>query len=82
MTDDFSALRSELREGFEHDKRIRALEAGHARVEAVIADLPRMEDRLVRAIEATKPKSPWPAVGALAAVLAVILVVAAALYGQ
>jgi hypothetical protein len=82
MTEDLSALRLELREGFEHDKRIRALEAGHARVEAVIADLPRMEDRLVRAIESTRPRSPWPAVGALAAALAVVLVIAAAIYGQ
>ena len=82
MPEDLDSLADRIDRGFKHDERIRALEQGQARVEAVIAELPRMEDRIMAAIEAIRPKSPWPAVGALAAALSVVLVIAAAIYGR
>ncbi|MDN5854484.1 MAG: hypothetical protein L0K86_16865, partial [Actinomycetia bacterium] len=84
--DNLSTVHADLVGRFEHDKRIRYLEVEQGVQSATLAEvkatLPRMEDRLVKAIEASKPASPWPAVGALAGVMAVLVVVFAAIYGQ
>ena len=91
-----SEVRADIVGRLEQDKRLRAVEVGlAAQVEAVKnleAYLPRMEDRLVQgqrqsedrlvaAIEAARPKV-WQAVGALASVTAVFLVIAAAVYAR
>lgn len=87
-----SDVHADLVGRFEHDKRLRLVEQGQARTEAIIADLPRMEERLMVAIagvssevrrvddEATAPR-PWPAiVSALIASVALILMIAERLY--
>jgi hypothetical protein len=76
-----SDVHADLVGRLKHDERIRTLEQGQARVEAVIAELPRMETRIMQAIADNKPKSPWPAVGSLAGVMGVLIVVFAAIYG-
>lgn len=76
----YSLLRADIAAGFKHDDRIRALEIEQAETKAILAGLARMETRLMEAIKDSRPKSPWPAVSALAAVAAVFLVLAAAVY--
>jgi hypothetical protein len=87
-----SDVHADLVGRFEHDKRLRLVEQGQARTEAILAELPRMEERLMNAIagigaevrrvddEATRPR-PWPAiVSAAVAAVALVLVVAERLY--
>lgn len=87
-----SDVHADLVGRFEHDKRLRLVEQGQARTEAVIADLPRMEERIMVAIagvsaevrrvdaEASTPR-PWPAiVSAIVASVAMVLLVAERLY--
>lgn len=88
-----SEVHADLVGRLKHDERLRNVEQEQAAQSATMAAL-RDEIRAMRldaktdkaevlaAIEANRPKSPWPAVSAMAAVLAVVLVVAAALYGQ
>lgn len=76
-----SQVHADLVERFKHDERLRSVEQEQAAMRAVIADLPRMEARIMGAIEANRPKSPWPAVGALAGVMGVLVVIFAAIYG-
>lgn len=67
------------------DERLRAVETGQSSLEATVAsllkELPASEARLLRAIEANGPRSPWPAVGACTAVVAFLFAIAAAIYG-
>ena len=77
-----SEVHADLVGRLKHDERLRDLETRQARVETAITEIPRMEARLIAAIQELKPKSPWPAVSAIAGVVAVFLVVAAVLYGQ
>lgn len=77
-----SEVRDELVARLEHDKRLRAVEQDVAALRLLPDEMRRMEERLVKAIEAVKPRSPWPAVSALAGALGVFLVIAAALYGR
>lgn len=87
-----SDVHADLVGRFDHDKRLRLVEQAQARTEAAIADLPRMEDRLIAAIadvkteirrvdaEASTPR-PWPAiVSAVVAAVLLILIVAERLY--
>lgn len=89
----YSLLRADIAAGFKHDDRIRALEVEQAESKAVLANIPKMEERLttaqresesrlMEAIRENRPKSPWAAVGAISAALAVILVLAAAIYSR
>lgn len=79
-----SEVHADLAARLELDKRLRGVEMGQSSMEATVnslmTELPRMEVRLVAAIQDAKPKSPWPAVSALAAVCALFLVIAAAIY--
>lgn len=77
-----SQVHADMIERFEHDKRLRAVEQDVAALRLLPAEVQRMEGRLVEAIKANAPKSPWPAVSALAGVLGIVLVVAAAIYGR
>lgn len=81
MTESLDTIAARIQSGFKHDERIRELETGMAEVKTVLASLPSMEQRLIKAIEENKPKSPWPAVSALAGLVGVALVLAAAIYG-
>jgi len=78
--DHVESIRADVVSRLEHDKRLRAVETEQAAMakslEMVHENLPKMEERLMAAIAAAKPASPWPAVGALAAVMAVLLAVA------
>lgn len=88
-----SDLAAQIERGFAHDERVRSLEQEVAALRLLPAEMRRMEDRITSENKASedrirseirdnKPKSPWPAVSALAAVLAVVLVIAAAIYGS
>ncbi|GAB7004416.1 hypothetical protein JCM18899A_18890 [Nocardioides sp. AN3] len=80
--DSLSLLRQDIAAGFKHDDRIRALEIEQAETKALLAEIPKMEKRLVDAIRENRPRSPWPAVSALAGVAGVLLVLAAAIYSR
>lgn len=75
-----SEVHADLVGRLEQDKRLRVVEQQASAMSVAIAELPRMEQRLKDAISDLKPKSPWPAVSALAGVLGVFLVIAAVLY--
>jgi hypothetical protein len=75
-----SEVHADLVGRLEQDKRLRALEQTTATLTAVVADMPRMEQRLKEAITELKPKSPWPAVAAITGVVSVALVIAALLF--
>lgn len=82
MTDDLSVVRADINAGFRLDERIRSLEIEAAGTKEILAGLPKMEDRLMDAIKENAPKSPWPAISALAAAAGVVLVLAAAIYSR
>lgn len=46
MGDEYSILRADMAAGFKHDERIRALEVEQAESKAILANLPKMEERL------------------------------------
>lgn len=75
-----SEVHADLVGRLEQDKRLRLVEQQQAAAMVAIAALPAMEQRLAAGIADLKPKSPWPAVSALAGVLGVFLVIAAVLY--
>lgn len=79
-----SQLRDDIVSLFEIDARVRNLEIGAAQSAALFNGLKdevrAMKSDLITAIEKNAPRSPWPAVSALTAVFAVVLVVAAAVY--
>lgn len=73
-----SDVHADLVGRFKHDERLRDVEQRTARVEAVIADLPRMENRLTTEIrESRRNFSQWAgvAVAAVAVFVAVIAVI-------
>lgn len=78
-------VRDELKADLQLDGRVRAVEIQQATTATELTSLRdevrAMKTDIVAEIRASKPQSPWPAVSALAAVLAVVLVVAARLYG-
>jgi hypothetical protein len=86
-------VRDELKADLKHDERLRAVEVEQAvtrtsldglRLQVgAIEELQRSSRaEILAAIEAAKPKPVWPAVSAVVAAVALILVVAQALYGQ
>lgn len=77
-----SEVHADLVGRLKHDERLRQVEIEIGALRLLPAEMRRMEDRLVSAIQEARPKSPWPAVSALAAVLGVFLVIAAAIYAQ
>lgn len=77
-----SEVHADLVGRLKHDERLRAVEQKIAALELLPAAVERMEARLVEAIKANAPRSPWPAVSALAGVLSVVLVLAAVIYGR
>lgn len=77
-----SEVHADLVGRLKHDERLRHVEQQVAVLSTIPEAMQRMETRLVTAITDNKPKSPWPAVGALGGVLGVLVVVFAAIYGQ
>ena len=75
-----SEVHADLVGRLKQDERLREVEKQVASLSNMPDLMQRMEARLVVAISDTKPKSPWPAVGALAAVMSVLIVLLAALY--
>jgi chromatin segregation and condensation protein Rec8/ScpA/Scc1 (kleisin family) len=90
-----SEVHADLVGRLEQDKRLRAVEQNQSSLEATMnafitesvadrleqrAERIRSEARLMTAIEATKPKSPWPAVGAIFGAVTFLFAVAAAIY--
>lgn len=80
-----SQARDEILSHINLDGRVRSVEIKQATTEAVLAslkdELRQTKTDIVAEIRASKPPSPWPAVSALTAVLAIVLVIAARLYG-
>lgn len=62
------------------EDRLRAVEQHIAALRLLPGELQRMEARLVAAIDGNRPKSPWPAVSAVVALVALALALAAAIY--
>lgn len=81
-----SQFRDELVSHIDLDGRVRSVEIRQATTETALGllrdELRTTKTDIVAAIEANKPKSPWPAVSALAAGLSVVLVLAAAIYAR
>lgn len=75
-----SEVHADLVGRLKQDERLREVEKQVAALSNLPDLMQRMEARLVAAIADTKPKSPWPAVGALAAAIGVLVVVLAAIY--
>lgn len=75
-----SDVHADLVGRLKQDERLREVEKQVAALSNLPDLMQRMELRLVTAINENRPKSPWPAVGALAAVMSVVLVLAAAIY--
>lgn len=96
MTDHDPSLRQvrdELKADLQLDNRVRAVEVQQAVTTTSLDGLRHqigglreenrgMEARLVAAIESSRPKPVWPAVSALVACIALILVIAQPLYGK
>lgn len=78
-------VRDELKADLQLDQRVRAVEIQQAVTAAALDGLRQQvqgsEERLLAAIETARPKPVWPAVSAVVAAVALILVVAQALYG-
>ncbi len=77
-----SDVHADLVGRLKHDERLRHVEQQVAVLSTIPDTMQRMEARLVSTIEANRPKSPWPAVGAVAGVMGVLIVVFAAIYGR
>lgn len=79
-------VRDELKADLGLDQRVRMVEVQQAitstAVDGLRHEMRGMEGRLVAAIEASKPRPVWPAVSAVVATVALILVIAQALYGK
>lgn len=85
MTDPTLAdLSAQIREGFKHDERIRAVENQQAAMATVIQQMPEMRVEFVSALKELKtelrPRSPWPAVAACTGVFMAMMAVFAVLY--
>lgn len=78
-------VRDELKADLQLDQRVRAVEiqqaVGSAAIDGLRHQVRGMEERIMTAIADAKPKPVWPAVSAIVAAVALILVVAQALYG-
>lgn len=77
-----SEVHADLVGRLKHDERLRQVEQQVAVLSTVPEAMQRMEARLMAAIAEHAPKSPWPAVSALAGMLGVFLVLAAAIYSR
>ena len=75
-----SEVHADLVGRLKQDERLREVEKQVASLSNMPDLMQRMEARLVVAISDTKPKSPWPAVGSMAAVFSVLIVLLAAIY--
>jgi hypothetical protein len=75
-----SEVHADLVGRLRQDERLREVEKQVASLSNLPALMERMENRLTTAIADNKPKSPWPAVGALTGVMSVLCVVFAAIY--
>lgn len=78
-------VRDELKADLKHDERLRAVEVEQAvtrtSLDGLRHQMQTSEDRLLAAISELK-RPIWPAVSAIVAAVALILVVAQALYGS
>lgn len=77
-----SEVHADLAGRLDTRERLRAVELDLAALKLLPAEMRRMEDRLVTEIRDTKPKPPWAAVSAVVAAVGLILIIAAAIYGQ
>ena len=77
-----SEVHADLVGRLKQDERLREVEKQVASLSNLPDLMQRMEQRLTTAISDNKPKSPWPAVGSLAAVMGVLLVIFAAIYAK
>lgn len=75
-----SEVHADLVGRLKQDERLREVEKQVASLSNLPDLMQRMEQRLVTAISDNKPKSPWAAVGSIAAVMSVLLVIFAAIY--
>lgn len=86
-----SDIVTRLEQGFEHDKRLRAVEQDVAALrllpnevqrleQRLTADASAMEKRIVAEIQGVKPKPVWPAIAALVPAIAMLFGLAAVIY--
>lgn len=75
-----SEVHADLVGRLEQDKRLRAVEQQVAALQGLPGAIERMEDRITRAIAEGRPRPVWPAVSSIVAAVALLLVVAQALY--
>lgn len=75
--DELSVVHADLVERLKQDERLRSVEQQIATLMAVVADLPRMEGRLMAAIENARPKNTWSAAGVIVAAAAVVVAILA-----
>lgn len=75
-----SEVHADLVGRFHHDDRLRKVEQEVAALRELPQNMQRMEDRLINAISASKVNL-WPAVSGIVAIIAVVLVIAGAIYG-
>lgn len=72
-----SEVHADLVGRLKHDERLRAVETQTATLQAIVQDIPRMETRLMAAIQDTKPKNTWAAAGVIVAAAAVVVTIIA-----
>jgi hypothetical protein len=86
MEPSLGQVRDELKADLGLDQRVRAVEISQAiaatSLDGLRHQVEGMEERLMTAIEANKPKPVWPAVSAIVALVALLLVVSQALYAS
>lgn len=77
-------LSAQIREGFKHDERIRAVENQQASMATVMRQMPEMRSEFLAAVKELKtelkPKSPWPAVAACTGVFMALMAIFAVIY--
>lgn len=77
-------VRDELKADLKHDERLRAVEVEQAvtrtSLDGLRHQMQTSEERLLVAIAELKPRPVWPAVSAIVAAVALLLVVSQALY--
>lgn len=72
-----SEVHADLVGRLKHDERLREVERSTATLQAVVQEIPRMEARLVAAIQDTKPKNAPAWASVVVAIVAVVVAIVA-----
>ncbi|HET7736136.1 MAG TPA: hypothetical protein VFK52_09200 [Nocardioidaceae bacterium] len=81
-----SDIADKIERGFDHDRRLRAVEIEQAStstsVDSLTTEVRTMKQDLLTAIAANAPKPIWPVVGGLASVMMVLMALFAVIYSK